>query len=374
MSDDDLPEADRAEGAPHPRLTSVLFGHDAVEAEFLNAISLGRMHHAWLLTGPRGVGKATLAWRMARFLLAGGANGNDSGLFGDAPPAPDSLAISPDHPVAHRIAALSDPGCLLIRRAWDRDRKRLKAQITVDEVRKLNEFFGLSATDGGHRVVIVDSADEMNPSAANALLKVLEEPPKNAVLILISHQPARLLPTIRSRCRALRLAEVPEASLQRAVEQAGVTLDDPIALNELAFGSVGEAIRLTNEGGPELFAAIVGLIGGAPRMDRQALRSFVERVAQRGAEERLSLALRLLDLALVRLARTGAGRPPAADAAPGETETWARLAPNAKTAQSWAALQQELSARLAHGRAVNIDAQSLLTDAFLRINEAASAH
>ena len=189
MSDDDLPEADRAEGAPHPRLTPNLYGHEAVEAEVLAALTGGRRHHAWLLTGPRGIGKATLAWRIAKFMLAGADAPAESGMFGDAP-APDTLTIDADHPVSRRIAALSDPGCLLIRRAWDHDRKRLKAQITVDEVRKLNSFFGLSAADGGNRVVIVDSADDMNPSAANALLKVLEEPPDRAILILISHQPA----------------------------------------------------------------------------------------------------------------------------------------------------------------------------------------
>ncbi len=373
MTDDDLPEADRAEGAPHPRETLALFGQAEVEAEFLSAIQQGRMHHAWLLTGPRGVGKATIAWRMARFLLAGGAAPQEAGLFGEAPSPPASLDISPDHPVAHRIAALSEPGCLLIRRAWDRDRKRLKAQITVDEVRRLNEFFGLSATEGGHRVVIVDSADEMNPSAANALLKVLEEPPKRAVLILVSHQPARLLPTIRSRCRTLRLSELAPEDLQTAVEQAGITLENPVAVSQLAHGSVGEAIRLTLEGGPELYAEIVALMDTAPRMDRHALRGLVEKVTQRGAEDRLQLALRLMDLALVRLARTGAGQPPAADACPGETETWNRLAPHGQAAQLWAGLQQDLSSRLAHGLAVNIDAQSLLTDAFLRINETAGS-
>ena len=142
MSDDDLPEADRAEGAPHPRLTPQLFGHEECEAEVLSAFTGGRRHHAWLLTGPRGIGKATLAWRMARFLLAGADAPAEAGLFGESP-APASLDIEADHPVARRVAALSDPGCLLIRRAWDHDRKRLKAQITVDEVRKLNSFFGL---------------------------------------------------------------------------------------------------------------------------------------------------------------------------------------------------------------------------------------
>lgn len=369
MTDDDLPEADRAEGALHPRLAPELFGHEAVEAEVLAALTGGRGHHAWLLTGPQGIGKATLAWRMARFLLAGADVPAEAGLFDEAP-APETLAISPDHPVAHRVAALSDPGCLLIRRAWDPDRKRLKAQITVDEVRKLNSFFGLSSAEGGNRVVIVDSADEMNPSAANALLKVLEEPPARATLILVSHQPARLLPTIRSRCRTLRLSPLAPEPLAKALAQADVEVDDSAAIGELATGSAGDAMRLIALDGPEIYARLVKLMASAPNMDRQAARAFAEAATARGAEERLALTLRLLDLALVRLSRTAAGHAPLTQAAPGEMDAWAKLA-LAAPARVWADLQQSLSARLGHGLAVNVDPQSLLVDALLQINETA---
>ena len=370
MSDDDaLPEADRAEGAPHPRETACLFGHDSVQAEVLAALTGDRMHHAWLLTGPKGVGKATLAWRMAKFLLA--REPADASLFGGPPEPPTTLAIDPDHPVAHRVAALSDPGCLLIRRAWDSDRKRLKAQITVDEVRKLNTFFGLSATEGGHRVVIVDSADEMNPSAANALLKVLEEPPKGAVLILVSHQPARLLPTIRSRCRVLRLGELKPEAMARAMTSAGVDAATDPALFELAQGSVGAAIRLHSENGCDLYQAIIKVIETAPSMDRAALSKLVDHVTARGADTRLDLALSLLDMALARLARTGTGYAPATEAAPSEGAIFGKLSQTPEDARAWADLQQDLSARIAHGRRVNIDMTSLLTDAFLRINETA---
>ena len=366
--DDDLPQADQADGAPHPRETAQLFGHAAVEAEVLAALTGDRAHHGWLLTGPRGIGKATLAWRMARFLLAEAPA--DAGLFGEAPD-PTSLDIDPNHPVAHRIAALSDPGCLLIRRAWDHDRKKLKTQITVEEVRKLNSFFGLSATDGGRRVVIVDSADEMNPSAANALLKVLEEPPKGATLILVSHQPARLLPTIRSRCRVLRMAPLGADDLAQALAQAGATPDNPEALSALSGGSAGDALRILAEDGIALYRQIIALLGTCPQIDRSAIATLAEKATARGAEARLDLLVRLLDLALTRLARNGAGHAPSPEACPGEAETMARLSGNATAAKNWAVLQQELGARIGHGRAVNIDPQSLLMDAFLRIAETA---
>lgn len=369
MSEEDPPEADRAEGAPHPRETTQFYGHGGVEAQVLAALTGDRMHHAWLLTGPQGVGKATLAWRMARFLRSRPTDTN-ADMFGDIAPVPNSLDDVLDHPLAHRIAALSDPGCLLIRRPWDPEKKRLKAQITVEEVRKLNAFFGLSATDGGHRVVIVDAADEMNPSAANALLKVLEEPPKGAVLILVSHQPARLLPTIRSRCRVVRLAELDQSAMLSALEGAGVEASAPQALFELARGSVGAAIRLQNHGGLEIYADIVGVIATAPSMDRPRLAKLVETLAARGAEARLELAVSLLDTALSRLARNAAGMT-MAEACEGEAKVLDRLGQHPRHAQIWAELQQSLSARVAHGRRVNIDPTSLLTDAFLQINEAA---
>ncbi len=371
MTEDALPEADRVDGTPHPRATRTLFGHDAAESELLEAATGHRMHHAWLLTGPKGIGKATLAWRMARFLLAGLHTQGDDGLFG-APPAPTTLDVPEDHPVSHRLAALSDPGLLLIRRAWDPDRKRLKGQITVDEVRKLNGFFGLSASDGGRRVVIVDSADEMNTAAANALLKVLEEPPKNAVLLLVSHQPARLLPTIRSRCRELRLGPLSPDALHKALDQAGAAPDQSSRLAELSGGSAGEALQLIGQDGLALYERLIALMTTCPQMDRQALGKLVEHVTARGAETRLALFVDLLELMLGRLARTGAGHPPAVEAADGEAELFRRLAPTPRTAQEWASLHQSLTDRIAHGLGVNIDAQSLLTNALLQINEMAA--
>ncbi len=371
MSDDDLPEADRADGAPHPRETRTLFGQDAAQADILEAVTGTRMHHAWLLTGPKGVGKATLAWGMARYLIATPPETGEAGLFGDAPPPPTSLDIPSDHPVAHRITALSEPGLLLIRRAWDRDKKRLKAQITVDEVRKLGSFFGLSATDGGRRVVIVDSVDDMNPSAANALLKVLEEPPKNAALILISHAPARLLPTIRSRCRTLRLPALSPEALSEALDQSGYPETDP-GLTALAAGSVGSAIRLLIQDGPQLYANILALLASCPSLDRARTQKFAEHITQRGQEDRLAVALTLLDLALSRMSRTGTGLTPEPHVSTDEPQIFTRLSPDARAARKWAALQQELSRRIGHGRAVNVDAQSLVLDAFLKINETAA--
>ncbi|MGB7271316.1 MAG: DNA polymerase III subunit delta' [Albidovulum sp.] len=372
MSDPDIPEPDRVEGAPHPRDTAQLFGQAAAEAAFLDAFNSGRLHHGWLMTGPRGVGKATLAWRIARFLLTTPVGEDEGpGLFGDAPAKPTNIDTDPDHPVARRILAGAEPGLFLLRRAWDADKKRLKAVIGVDEVRRLKGFFQLSAADGGRRVAIVDDADEMNPSAANALLKLLEEPPAGVTLLLISHQPSGLLPTIRSRCRELRLATLEPEDLARCLTGAGAEVSDAAALGALSGGSAGAAIRLANLDGLATYAGIVALFTGLPRLDRSAALRLAEAGAVRGQEARFDLILTLLDLFLARLARAGVSGPPQPEAAAGEAALFARLAPDLGAARAWAELQQTLGARARKGRAVNLDPAALLLDMILKIDQTA---
>ncbi len=371
MAEADIPEADCIEGAPHPRATSTLLGQGSAEATFLQAFNTGRLHHGWLITGPRGVGKATLAWRLARFLLA--TPEDDGGMF--AAPPPETLDIPDSHPVARRIAALSEPRLSLLRRAYDEKKAKLQDVISVDEVRKMKSFFTLSAADGGRRVAIIDAVDEMNPAAANALLKLLEEPPKSVTMFLISHQPARLLPTIRSRCRELRLGPLSAQDLSDALTMAGgeVAPEDRIALAELAGGSVGEAFRMTNLEGLALYARLVKLMATLPRLDRVQALAFAEAGAGRGAEAQFDLIVTLLDLCLARLARSGTCGTPLPEAAPGEAALIARLAPNPWAAREWASLAQTLGLRARRGKAVNLDPAALLMDMLLQIDEAASA-
>ncbi len=370
MSEETLPEPDRVIGAPHPRETEQLLGQSRAEADFLEAFATGRMHHGWLITGPKGVGKATLAWRMAKFLLAQPPAG-DAGLFGAPPPA-TSLDIGPDHPVAHRMAALSEPGLFLLRRPYDQKTSKLRQEITVDEVRKLKNFFALSATDGGRRVVIVDAADELNVNAANALLKLLEEPPEGAVLLMISHQPSRLLPTIRSRCRELRCHPLRPEDMTTALANAGAeSVDNPTALAALAAGSVGEALRMINLGGLTAYEEICGLMQNAPGADRQRALRLAESVVGKGKETRYELVLTLFDLFLARLARHGVSGPAIMEAAQGESQMMSRLSPSPEAGRKWAELQQELGARSRHGRAVNLDPAALILDMVLKMDAAA---
>ncbi|MCV2890225.1 DNA polymerase III subunit delta' [Ruegeria aquimaris] len=368
---DEVPAPDQVPGAPHPRETVQLFGQDAAEQAFLDAYRSDRLHHGWLLTGPQGVGKATLAWRIARFLLATPPQ-TDGGLFG-APPPPETLEIAPDHPVSHRVLAGAEPGLAAITRSMN-DQGRLRSEIVVEDVRKLGRFFGLSAADGGRRVVIVDSADEMNTSAANALLKMLEEPPARTTLLLVSHQPSRLLPTIRSRCRTLRLSPLEPAALQAALDQAGAGRSAEIAeLAVLASGSVGAALRLIELDGLKLYGELLAILASLPRLDRQRALALAETAAGRNAAPRFDLLLKLIEILLARLARTGAtGLPPDPEASHGEASVLTRLAPDPESGRRWAEVALTISARTRHGQAVNLDPAALVLDTVFKMQDTAS--
>lgn len=338
----------------------------------LGRIQNRRLHHAWLLTGPRGVGKATLAWRIARFLLAT-PDPDPNDMFGA--PVPSSLDVSPDHPVARRIAAGAEPGLKSVHRTENEKTKRLRDQITIDDIRALGSFFQLSSTDGGRRVVIIDAADDMNVNAANALLKMLEEPPLRTTLLLICHQPSRLLPTIRSRCRTLRLGALSFTQMEQAMTQAGIDPGpDAAALAELSAGSVGDALRLSLLDGLKMYREVIHLLGTLPNLDRTRALAFAEAAASRGAEQKLDLLYTLIDMALGRLARTGAlGQPPQVEAAPNEAEILRRLAPDTVQARAWADTAQQALARARHGRAVNLDPAALVLDTLFKLTDTAPA-
>ena len=363
----EAPEPDRIPGAPHPRETVRLYGQDAAVEAFLEAVNADRLHSGWLIAGPRGVGKATLAWRIATFLLARPAEG---GLLGSPEPA-TSLDVPTDHPDARLVAAGAHPRLHVVRRPTDDKTGALRAEITVDTVRAMKGFFHLSATDGGRRVVIIDAADEMNRAAANAILKELEEPPANTTLLLIAHQPSRLLPTIRSRCRMLRCTPLGADDLGAALEQAGLQTDRAEALAALSGGSAGDAVRLLTQDGLALYAQLVKLLEGLPHLDRPLALKLAEACTGKQNADRYALTLDLLDLVLARAARAGLTGEPPAQGAPGEARLLTRISPHDRAARAWATLVQEAGARARAARAVNLDPAAVVLDALWQIERVA---
>jgi len=281
---DDPFESDRAPGCAHARESYALTGHEEAERTVLSALEGGRLHHAWLITGPRGVGKATLAYRFIRRLM-GAAASPDHGLFGAAP----------DDPVCRRIEAGAHSDVLTLRRPADSSGKSFKAVIPVEEARRAPKFFSQSSGEGGWRAVLVDSADELQtPQAANALLKTLEEPPRRGLLILISHSPGRLLPTIRSRCHRLDLrALTPEAAIEAARAQVDISDKDAPLLARMAEGAPGRAVALAQSDGAALFRELDALYEGLPRLDMSRAHRLSDSLAAKTAEPRRRLFYRL---------------------------------------------------------------------------------
>jgi DNA polymerase-3 subunit delta' len=254
----------------HPRQTTTLFGHDEAERTLLDAYRGGRIPHAWLIGGALGIGKATLAYRMARFVLA----------YGDPAmsqvQSAKTLELDPMHPVARHVAADTHGGLLTLERTPN-EKGVMRTVISVEQTRETIAFFGSTAAVGGWRVCIVDTVDELNPNAANALLKVLEEPPRQSLFLLVSHAPARVLPTIQSRCRKLMMRPLATDDVIRAAAEAAQIAFDDALLREAADaaeGSVARALALVGGGALKLHQRTTALLDSLPQVDPRELHAL----------------------------------------------------------------------------------------------------
>jgi DNA polymerase-3 subunit delta' len=340
--------------APSPRANPDIVGHEAVESALQQNFDGGRMPHALLLFGPRGIGKATLAYRLARYVLAVDEGGKLD-MFG-APAAPETgLAVPPDSGVFRRIAASGHADLLTVERAYDPRRKRLRSEIVVDDAREIGAFLHLTSAEGGWRVVIVDGADEMNRNAANSLLKILEEPPRRALLILVAHSAGRVLPTIRSRCRHIPLSPLPVATVRSLLTNYCPSLDDSAAsaVAELAEGSIGRALELIASGGVELFKTLNAMLARRGGLDVLALHGFADRLARQDGEEAYRTVEELLRQHLAHRAIAAARRGVGAEAA------------------RWARVRAEIGDEFARADGLNLDKKQTMMSAFFAIERAA---
>ncbi|MFC7735974.1 DNA polymerase III subunit delta' [Roseomonas sp. GCM10028921] len=258
---------------PEPRANPALFGQDHVAAALRDSALSGRMHHGWMLTGPQGIGKATLAWRYARWMLAGMPRGAPAG---EAP-----LFVPPSDPLFARVAAGAHADLRAL--VPGTGEKGKKVIIRVEEVRELTRFLAMTPAEGGWRVVVIEEIEAMNEQAQNALLKTLEEPPPRAVLVLTASSPDRLLPTIRSRVRRLDLFPLEERLMERVLTlwMPDMTGEDRSALARLAAGSPGRALTLAEGEGLAMAREVEGFLARLPRPDPRELHALADRLASK---------------------------------------------------------------------------------------------
>ena len=291
-----------------PRQNSHFIGHQNAEYLIKMAFDNNRMPHAWLISGPKGVGKATLAFRFARYVLSNGENKFTeklpSGLFSDKLIEVEKgndldegpLYISPNDPVFKRIANGGHADFMYVERTINEKTGKLRSEIVVDDVRPIGSFFHFTAGEGGWRIVVIDCADEMNIHAANAVLKVLEEPPPKALLLLVCHNPGQLLGTIRSRCRMLALQPLKKEIVSLLVRKWFPELEDDLVdpLIALANGSPGRAYNLGNGIGLEVYQDMMALLGTLPSLDVEALHSFSEKLIKNKEDDLFRMIFELL--------------------------------------------------------------------------------
>ena len=353
-----------------PRENPALFGHAEAERELRRLAEAGRLPHAILLSGPRGVGKATLAFRLARFLL-GGPEDHPAEMFRGNEAS--GLAIDAESGVFRRVASGGHADLLTVERAYDPRRRRLRSDIIVEDTRAIAGFFRLTAAEEGWRIVIVDGAEEMNRNAANALLKILEEPPRRGLLLLVSHSPGRLLPTVRSRCRHFPLAALAPPLVLQLLRQHRPELSqsDAEALAGLAEGSVGRAVELADAGGLALYRSIIGILAKVPRVELDELYALADKLARPDAEEAYRASEELLRQFLARMIARAAGRPLGPkELIAGEGEVMQHLAACADPAR-WADLRDRIGRDFANTDQLNLDRKQAILGAFFAVEELA---
>jgi DNA polymerase-3 subunit delta' len=327
---------------PHPREVFALEGQEAAEAAFESARARGRLHHAWLLTGPEGVGKATFAYRAARRLL-GAPSDPRHGLLG----------ADPAHPVSRQVMGRAHPDLLVLERVGEDG--KLRKNIPVDEARRLSEFFAKSPATAAHRVAIIDAADDLNVNAANALLKTLEEPPPKGVLLMVAHSPGRLLSTIRSRCRRLSFAPLDQEAAAAFVRaRTDVSEEAALRLAKMSGGAPGRALALAAAEAIALDDAARELLAHLPQLDEAMALSLADRFRGGEGQAQFNLLFERLADRVHNLVATRAAH------GQGALDRWA---------QAWETLQR-LPREV---EALNLDRTDALFAALTELRQAARA-
>lgn len=353
---------------PSPCDNPHLIGHEAAEAALLQAFRNKRLHHAWLITGPRGIGKATLAFRFARFLLAyGHAHNEKSPLTSLAERPARDLHVDPEHPAFRRIASGGHADLISVSRRVNEKTGRLRPEILVEDVRAIANLLAHTPAEGGWRVVVVDPAEDMSRSSANALLKVLEEPPDRSIFLLVSHAPGQVLPTIRSRCRHLALRPLNSSDLLTLLRRycPAIAPAEADGLVSLCEGSIGWALSLAERDGLALHRAMLQLIHKLPELDLLALNQLGDQVIGSGADDTFGMVRDFFCAMMARLIRTAAIQQ--GDASGSEEHS---LPASAASLDRWLEVWEKTQRLLACAETAHLDRKQVVLDLFLTLQSA----
>lgn len=352
--DADAPPPD-IDGDFAPRLTRALVGHAQPQREFLAALQGGRLPHAWLLSGPKGIGKASFAYLVARAVL-GHSRPAQITAFG---PAKDGAA-------AKLIEDSVHPDLYVLKRSYNEKTDKFRSDISMDETMAMKRSFTLSAAQGGWRVAIIDSIDEMNKAGVNGLLKLIEEPPEKCLFLIICHHPGRVLDTIRSRCRRLSFNALSEAELQQIIADKLDAIDpnEAAAAAFLADGSVGRALALAEHGGFDLYRDMIGVLETLPRLDVERLHGLAGRFGARSAPQSFGLFCHLFSAWLHRVARCAATGTAFQPVFEGEAELAARLIGGELPLEPAVALWENTQTEMRRVEALNLDKKQAVIDWF----------
>jgi len=363
--------SDKIAGVPHPMLAKEIIGHRSQKLSFLNSFVTNRIPQCLLLVGDKGIGKASFAWLVAKFLLTTEYQKADLKIDLNESNI-NSIFVPQDGYTLNRIISGTEQRVYIVRRGYNEKRKAFFKNISLEDVRKLQSYCSLSIADGGKRVIIIDSADDLNKSSGNALLKLFEEPPKDTFFLLISHQPNLLLPTLKSRCQKLSFSKLNQTELGAVLTAIGCNIapSDEVSLSILSNGSAGAACRLTNSNSINLYRDILNLASSLPNLSTNKTLQLNENYFAKANPNEFEIFLEMMQHFFSRLCKTGAMQKPLL---PSVTEEEAKimqkLCPSLKSAHAWSEAANITLSKLNKGYHLNIDVESLILDAFIYLEK-----
>mgnify|MGYP001314221216 FL=1 len=363
--------SDKIAGAPHPMLANEIIGHSSQKLSFLSSFASNRLPQCWLLAGDMGIGKASFAWLIAKFLLTTKYQPADLKIDLNEPNI-NSILEPQSGSTLNRIISGSEQRVYIVRRGYNEKRKAFFKNISIEDVRKLQSYCSLSIADGGKRIIIIDTADDLNKSSSNALLKLLEEPPKNTIFLLISHQPNLLVPTLKSRCQKLSFSNLDQTDLGAVLKAIGCKIErsDEVSLSILSKGSAGAACRLINSNCINLYSDILNISSSLPNLNTNKILQLSQNYFAKAKPGEFEIFLEMMQHFFSRLCKTGAMQKPVLPSVTdNEAKIMKSLCPNLKSARLWSEAANISLAKLNKGYLLNIDIESLILDAFIYLEE-----